>query len=83
MTHPLNDIFKHILLARCYEVAEHTPLDQAEVLSAHLGHNVFRTWRWGALLGPVRKGVRFRPMLSAIILGYMTSWIVPGRLGER
>jgi len=37
----LNDIVKHILLARSYDVAEHTPLDPAEILSATLGHRVF------------------------------------------
>jgi uncharacterized protein (TIRG00374 family) len=48
----------------------------------NLGHNLFRVWRWRALLEPVRVGVPFRPMFSAVILGYMTSWIIPGRLGE-
>ncbi|HXV78020.1 MAG TPA: lysylphosphatidylglycerol synthase transmembrane domain-containing protein [Candidatus Polarisedimenticolaceae bacterium] len=46
------------------------------------GHNVFRAWRWRALLAPFRTAVPFRPMFVAIIVGYMTSWIVPGRLGE-
>lgn len=48
----------------------------------NLGHNVFRVWRWRALLEPVRPGVPFRPMFTAVILGYMTTWIVPGRVGE-
>ena len=48
----------------------------------NLGHNAFRVWRWRALLDPVRPAVPFRPMFVAIIVGYMTSWIVPGRLGE-
>jgi uncharacterized protein (TIRG00374 family) len=52
----------------------------AGVLS--LGHNVFRAWRWRALLEPVRPGVPFRPMFDAIILGYLITWTVPGRLGE-
>jgi uncharacterized protein (TIRG00374 family) len=45
-------------------------------------HNVFRVWRWRALLAPVRDGLPFRSMFSAVILGYMTSWVIPGRLGE-
>jgi len=48
----------------------------------NVGHNVFRVWRWRALLEPVRPGVPFRPMFAAVILGYMTSWVVPGRIGE-
>jgi uncharacterized protein (TIRG00374 family) len=54
------------------------------VLSVVLGvsQNVFRVLRWGALLSPVRADLPFRPMFSAVILGYMTSWLIPGRLGE-
>jgi uncharacterized protein (TIRG00374 family) len=48
----------------------------------NLAHNVFRVWRWGVLLRPVRAAIPFRPMFDAVILGYMTSWIIPGRLGE-
>jgi len=48
----------------------------------NLGQNVFRVFRWRVLLEPVRAGVRFRPMFHAVILGYMTTWIIPGRLGE-
>ena len=48
----------------------------------NLGHNVFRVWRWRALLEPERAGIPFRPMFSAVMLGYMTSWVIPGRLGE-
>ena len=48
----------------------------------NLGHNVFRVWRWKALLEPVREGVSFRPLFAAVIVGYLTTWLVPGRLGE-
>jgi glycosyltransferase 2 family protein len=48
----------------------------------NLSHNVFRVWRWRWLLDPVRPGVRFRPMFASVILGYMTTWVLPGRLGE-
>jgi uncharacterized protein (TIRG00374 family) len=47
-----------------------------------VGQNVFRVWRWRALLEPVRPGLPFRPMFDAVILGYATSWAIPGRLGE-
>jgi uncharacterized protein (TIRG00374 family) len=48
----------------------------------NLGHNIFRVWRWRALLAPVRRGVPFRPMFVAVIVGYLTSWTIPGRIGE-
>lgn len=48
----------------------------------NVGHNVFRVWRWRALLHPVRPDVPFRPMFSAVVVGYLASWTVPGRLGE-
>jgi uncharacterized protein (TIRG00374 family) len=48
----------------------------------NVGHNVFRVWRWRALLAPVRRDLAFRPMFDAVILGYLASWTLPGRLGE-
>ncbi len=48
----------------------------------NLAHNVFRVWRWGALLAPVKPGLKFRPMFTAVIVGYLTTWVLPGRLGE-
>ncbi len=52
----------------------------AVVLNA--GHNIFRVWRWRALLEPIRPAVKFGPMFTAVILGYMTTWVIPGRIGE-
>ncbi len=48
----------------------------------NLGHNVFRVWRWGALLEPVSSGIPFRPRFVTVIVGYLTTWTIPGRLGE-
>jgi uncharacterized membrane protein YbhN (UPF0104 family) len=48
----------------------------------NFGHNVLRVWRWGLLLAPVRRAVPFRPMFTAVVVGYLTTWLVPGRLGE-
>ena len=48
----------------------------------NLAHNVVRVFRWRRLLEPVRPHVPFRPMFSAVILGFMTTLIVPGRVGE-
>jgi uncharacterized protein (TIRG00374 family) len=43
---------------------------------------VFRVARWRALLAPVRKDVPLLPMAEAFLIGYMTTWILPGRIGE-
>ena len=48
----------------------------------NFGHNVFRVLRWRVLLNPVRRGIGLRAMFVAVILGYLTSWVIPGRLGE-
>lgn len=48
----------------------------------NLAHNVFRIWRWQALLAPIREDVSFRTAFSATIVGYATSWVLPARLGE-
>jgi len=59
-----------------------SPLGMAVCVVLSIGHNVFRVWRWQALLAPVQRDIPFRSMFVAVILGYMTSWIIPGRLGE-
>ena len=43
---------------------------------------IFRVARWRALLVPVRKDVPLLPMAEAFFIGYMTTWILPGRIGE-
>jgi uncharacterized protein (TIRG00374 family) len=48
----------------------------------NLAHNAVRVFRWRWLLEPVRPNVPFRPMFSAVVLGFMTTLIVPGRVGE-
>lgn len=50
--------------------------------AVNLAHNVFRVIRWGLLLTPVRAKIPFRPRWSAVIIGYLTTWVIPGRLGE-
>jgi uncharacterized protein (TIRG00374 family) len=47
-----------------------------------VGHTVLRVLRWRVLLEPTRPGLRFRPMFVAVMIGYMTSWVIPGRMGE-
>jgi uncharacterized protein (TIRG00374 family) len=47
----------------------------------NLSHNVVRVLRWRLLLEPVRKNVPFRPMFSAIVIGFMTT-LIGGRVGE-
>ena len=48
----------------------------------NVAHIAFRAWRWRALLAPCRADVAFRSLFAAIVVGYMTTWVVPGRLGE-
>lgn len=50
--------------------------------AVNLAHNAFRVWRWGLLLRPIRSSISFRSRFRAVIIGYMTTWLVPGRLGE-
>jgi uncharacterized protein (TIRG00374 family) len=64
------------------QIRQASVLGMAAAVVLNLGHNVFRVWRWRVLLSPVRPDVPFRPMLVAVIVGYMTSWVIPGRLGE-
>lgn len=54
------------------------------VLGATLnfGHNHLRVLRWRKLLEPVRADVPYRPMFAAVVLGYLTTWLIPGRIGE-
>lgn len=68
------------LLGRTLAGASWSLLLAAAVLN--LAHNGFRVWRWGALLEPVAPRLPFRPRLVAVIVGYMTTWTIPGRLGE-
>ena len=48
----------------------------------NFGHNHARVLRWRALLAPVRADIPYRPMFAAVVLGYLVTWLVPGRLGE-
>lgn len=50
--------------------------------AVNFAHNLFRVLRWRRLLEPVRKDVPLRPMFAAVVLGYMTTLLVPGRVGE-
>jgi glycosyltransferase 2 family protein len=48
----------------------------------NFGHNHFRVLRWRWLLDPFQPNVRYRPMFAAVVLGYLTTWVIPGRIGE-
>lgn len=41
-----------------------------------------RAWRWGALLRPFRARVPFRSLWNFSLIGFMISYLLPGRLGE-
>jgi glycosyltransferase 2 family protein len=48
----------------------------------NFGHNHIRVLRWRRLLTPVHPRVPYRPMFTAVVLGYLITWLVPGRIGE-
>ncbi len=57
-------------------------LGLALTIVLNVSQNVPRVWRWQELLRPVRRKIPFRPMFSSAMIGYMTTFVVPGRLGE-
>jgi uncharacterized protein (TIRG00374 family) len=48
----------------------------------NFAHNGIRVLRWRLLLEPVRERVPFRPMFASVVLGFMTTLLAPGRVGE-
>jgi uncharacterized protein (TIRG00374 family) len=71
---PMDDLWRQIQNASISGLALCAVLNIAQ--------NIFRVWRWQALLMPIRREIPFRSMFVAIMVGYMTSWVMPGRLGE-
>jgi len=41
-----------------------------------------RSWRWGLLLRPFKRHVSFRSLWNFSLIGFMISYLLPGRLGE-
>lgn len=41
-----------------------------------------RAWRWGLLLRPFKRHVAFRSLWDFSLIGFMISYLLPGRLGE-
>ncbi|HOW44017.1 MAG TPA: lysylphosphatidylglycerol synthase transmembrane domain-containing protein [Candidatus Aminicenantes bacterium] len=41
-----------------------------------------RAQRWGVLLRPFRRGIPFRSLWNFSLIGFMISYLLPGRLGE-
>jgi uncharacterized membrane protein YbhN (UPF0104 family) len=48
----------------------------------NLAQLVPRLIRWRQLLAPVSTEIPLRPAAAGMTFGYMTTWIVPGRIGE-
>ncbi|HUI10575.1 MAG TPA: lysylphosphatidylglycerol synthase transmembrane domain-containing protein [Bacteroidota bacterium] len=46
-----------------------------------MASHAVRSWRWGYLLAPVRKGIPFRSLFAGVMLGYMFNNVLP-RAGE-
>jgi uncharacterized protein (TIRG00374 family) len=45
-------------------------------------HCALRAWRWRILLGPLKKDIGFHNLFSTVAIGYMISFVTPGRIGE-
>jgi uncharacterized membrane protein YbhN (UPF0104 family) len=58
------------------------PLWLVGALLLSLFHYVVRAVRWRLLLEPLRRSLPLRPLLDAIVVGYMVTFVIPGRLGE-
>jgi uncharacterized protein (TIRG00374 family) len=41
-----------------------------------------RSWRWGLLLRPFKRHIAFRSLWNFSLIGFMISYLLPGRLGE-
>ena len=41
-----------------------------------------RAWRWGLLLRPFKQRIAFRSLWNFSLIGFMISYLLPGRLGE-
>ena len=41
-----------------------------------------RSYRWGLLLNPFKEGIAFRSLWNFSLIGFMISYLLPGRLGE-
>jgi uncharacterized protein (TIRG00374 family) len=41
-----------------------------------------RAYRWGLLLSPFKKKIAFSSLLNFTLIGFMISYLLPGRLGE-
>ena len=41
-----------------------------------------RAWRWGLLLRPFKRSIPFRSLWNFSLIGFMISYLLPGRLGE-
>lgn len=46
-----------------------------------IASHVVRSWRWGYLLAPIRRGIGFRNLFAGVMIGYMFNNILP-RAGE-
>ncbi len=46
-----------------------------------MASHVVRSWRWGYLLAPIRRGIGFRNLFAGVMIGYMFNNILP-RAGE-
>ncbi len=51
-------------------------------LACALPQYAVRSWRWGLLLRPFKRHIPFRSLWDFSLIGFMISYLLPGRLGE-
>jgi len=58
------------------------PLYPLFFLLLALPQYVVRAYRWGLLLSPFKKNIAISSLLNFTLIGFMISYLLPGRLGE-
>src|SRR5262245_54349625 len=58
------------------------PLLGVAVVIGYFGHLAARSRRWAVMLAPLGGRVRFYDLFSTTAIGYVVSWLAPGRIGE-
>lgn len=74
--------FRGTDLGKLWDILEHANYWWAlALLPILLVSHLFRAWRWGYLLRPIKRDIRFRNLFSAMSVGYMVNNILP-KVGE-
>lgn len=58
------------------------PLLVLALAIGYIGHLTVRSLRWATMLSPLKARISFYNLFSTTAIGYVVSWLGPGRLGE-